>query len=178
MKVLHLAGAAALCGALLLTACAKKTDQSTTSSTDNSATTQSADASPAADATGSTTTTTTDGGGTSVSTSSGNGTAAGFIDIPVYPGASSNKDEGISVAGNGGSVTTKVYTTNEDSKTVCDWYKAHVPSSWQNSIITAGGKTMGTFVDEHKNGDGDQSIIVTSQDDKTTRVQLTTKHGK
>ncbi len=175
MKSFHLAGAVALCAALLFTGCAKKTtDQSTaTSSTDTNAvaTTAPADASTAPVVTA-----TAAAGGTSVSSSSGNGASDGYIDIPVYPGATSAKDEGMSVSGNGSSVTMKVYSSKDDSKTVAEWYKGHLPSSWQNSVITAGGKTVGTFVDEHK--DGDQSIIVANQDDGTTRIQLTTKHGK
>ncbi len=179
MKVFHIAGAAALCGALLLTACAKKsTDQSTTSSTTD--TTQSAaaasgapvgEASPAPAAT----TTTTE---TSASTSSGNGASAGFIDVPVYPGATEEKDQGISSSSNGNSVAMKVYTSKDETKRVAEWYKSNLPSSWKNGILTAGGKTVGTFADEHKNGDGDQSVIVSNQDDGTTRIQITTKHGK
>jgi hypothetical protein len=176
MKVFQLAAAAALCGALLLTACAKKTtDQSTTSSTDNTTTTQSADASPAADATA-TTTATTSAGGTTVSSSSGNGTSAGHIDVPVYPGATEMTDQAISSSSNGSSVTMKIYSAKDDSKKVSEWYKSHLPSSWKNGILTAGGKTVGTFADEHT--DGDQSVMVSNQDDGTSRIQIATKHGK
>jgi hypothetical protein len=200
MKVLQVAGAAALCGALLLTACAKKTDQSTTASTDNTTTTtQSADASPAADATtmapatdaspasaaspasgtspaATATTTTSSAGGTTVSTSAGNGTSDGYIDLPVYPGATEMKDQAISSSSNGSSVAIKIYTTKDDAKKVAEWYKSHLPSSWKNGILTAGGKTVGTFADEH--ADGDQSVVVANQDDGTSRIQLATKHGK
>ncbi len=190
MKLLPLAGAAALCAALLLTACAKKTDQSTSTSTTDTTTTQSA-ASPAAGAAATTapageaatstaapttTTSTVNAGGTSVTTSSGNGTSSGYIAIPVYPGASENKDQEVSASGNGTSVTMAVYTTKDDAKTVSEWYKAHLPGSWKSSIITFGGKTGGTFVDEHT--DGDQSVLVATQDATTTRIQATTKHGK
>ena len=185
MKSLHLAGAVALCAALLFTGCAKKsTDQSTsTSSTD----TQTAGATPAAD-TAATAAPATDAssapvvtataaaGGTSVSSSSGNGASAGYIDIPVYPGAIEGKDQALSASGNGTSVTMHVYTTKDDARKVSEWYKSHLPASWKNSIITVGGKTGGTFVDEH--ADGDQSVIVANTDDTTTRIQLTTKHGK
>jgi len=191
MKLLQLAGAAALCGALLLTACAKKTtDQTTTSSADNTATTQSAGASPAADATATTTpasdaspaasatttATTTSASGTTASASSGNGTSDGYIDVPVYPGATEMKDQDISSSSNGSSVTLKFYSTKDDSKKVSEWYKSHLPSSWKNGIITAGGKTVGTFADEH--ADGDQTVMVANQDDGTSRIQIGTKHGK
>ncbi|HEV2642138.1 MAG TPA: hypothetical protein VGT98_05505 [Candidatus Elarobacter sp.] len=186
MKVLQLAGAAALCGALLLTACAKKTtDQSTSSTTD---TTQAAGATTAPDAAATTApaagaasgapvvTATAAAGSTSVSSSSGNGSSAGYIDIPVYPGASEGKDQAMTASGNGTSIAMKVYTSKDDAKTVSEWYKSHLPASWKNSIITVGGQTGGTFVDEH--ADGDQSVLVTNQSDGTSRIQLTTKHGK
>jgi len=176
MKLLQLAGAAALCGALLLTACAKKTtDQSTTSSTTDAsqaAATAAADAAATtapADASATTAV-------TSMSSSSGNGVAGDYIDLPVYPGASEAKDQGMAVSSNGTSLAMKVYTTKDDTKRVADWYKSHLPSGWKDGIITAGGKTVGTFSNEH--ADGDQSVIIANQDDTTTRIQLTTKHGK
>ncbi len=189
MKLFQLAGAAALCGALLLTACAKKADQSTTTSTDTtqagSATTAPDAAAPAnaaattmpaataSTAPGEATVTT---GGTTVSTSSGNGASSGYIDLPVYPGAAESKDQGMAMSSNGTSVAMKVYTTKDDPKSVSDWYKSHLPASWKNGILTAGGKTVGTFANERT--DGDQSVIVSNQDDGTSRIQLTTKHGK
>jgi hypothetical protein len=193
MKVLQLAGAAALCGALLLTACAKKTDQSTTSSTDNTATSQSAGATPAADAAASTApagdattapasdaspaAVATTASSVSASSSSGNGASSGYIDLPVYPGAAENKDQDLSSSSNGVSVTMTSYTTKDDAKRVADWYKSHLPSSWKNGILTYNGKTSGAFSNEH--ADGDQSVLITSADDSgTTRIQLTTKHGK
>ncbi|HWT07093.1 MAG TPA: hypothetical protein VN224_15115 [Xanthomonadales bacterium] len=192
MKSVHLAGAAVLCTALLLTGCAKKTtDQTTSGSTTD--TTQAAGATPAADAAATTApatdtssappastapvvTATAAAGGTSVSSSSGNGASGGYIDIPVYPGAVEGKDQALTASGNGTSVTMKVYTTKDDAKRVSEWYKSHLPASWKNSIITVGGKTGGTFVDEH--ADGDQSVIVANTDETTTRIQMTTKHGK
>jgi len=113
--------------------------------------------------------------GTTVTTSNGSGTA-GYIDILVYPGASENKDQGMTMSANGTSLVMKVYTSKDDAMTVSNWYKAHLPAAWKNGIITAEGKTVGTFSNEMV--DGDQSVIVASQDDKTTRIQLATKHGK
>jgi len=180
MKSLHLAGAVALCGALLFTGCAKKTDQSTSSSTAvDTTTTKTATTAPAADAAASTApvvTATAAAGSTSVSSSSGNGASGGYIDLPVYPGGTENADQELNASGNGTSVTMKVYTSKDDAKKVAEWYKSHLPASWKNSIMTVGGKTAGTFVDEHENGD--QSVLVTNQDDGTSRIQLTTKHGK
>ena len=179
MKSLSLAGAVVLCAALLCTGCAKKTtDQTTTGSSTTDATTQSAAATPAADAAATTApvTTTATAGGTSVSSSSGNGTSGGYIDIPVYPGAAEETAQAITASGNGSSVSMKVYTSKDDPKRVSEWYKSHLPASWKNSIITVGGKTGGTFADEH--ADGDQTVLVTSQDDGSSRIQLATKHGK
>ena len=94
----------------------------------------------------------------------------------MYPGAAEGKDQALSASGNGTSVTMHVYTTKDDAKKVSEWYKSHLPASWKSSIITVGGKTGGTFVDEHS--DGDQSVIVANMDETTTRIQATTKHGK
>jgi hypothetical protein len=185
---LRLAGAAALCAALLLSACAKKTTDQTTTSTDStqgtttassapdatasaspdaSATTAAAPSTPAAEST------------TTVTTSTSNGTASGgggYIDLPVYPGATENKDNAMQMSTNGGSFTVKIYTSKDDTKKVADWYKSHLPAAFKGGVLTAGDKTVGTFADEHP--DGDQSIVVASQDDHTTRIQLSTKHGK
>jgi hypothetical protein len=203
----RLAGAAALCAALLLTACAKKTDQTTTS-TDTSSTSATASsspsgvysavpgASPAADASAATATSpgpdasatavaatatsapSTDAT-TSVTATTSNGTAGasgGYIDLPVYPGATETKEGAMSMSTNTGSLVVKIYTTHDDTKKVADWYKGHLPAAFKGGVLTAGDKTVGTFADEHT--DGDQSVIVAGADDKTTRIQLTTKHGK
>ena len=99
--------------------------------------------------------------------------------MPIYPGATAAPDGSLSSSSNTGSVDIKWYTTKDDSKTVTDWYKAHLPADFQNFVISANGKTTGTFTDEHKDGSGDQSIMVTVDDStKTTRIQLATKHGK
>jgi hypothetical protein len=175
-STLRFAGAAALGAALLLTACAKKTDQTTTTSTDTqTATTAPASAAgvtpaPASTAAADTATTAVK---TDVKASSG---AGGFIDMPVYPGASENKDQEMSMSANGGSFTVKVYTTGDDPKKVAEWYKSHLPAAWKGGVVTAGDKTVGTFGNDV--GDGDQSVLVANQDDHTTRIQLTTKHGK
>jgi hypothetical protein len=205
---LRLAGAAALCAALLLTACAKKTDQTTTSSADTSTSTTApaadtsatpdagstpvaevspsstpdvsataaatAGATPAAAATAVSTTTTTT---TTATATSGNGASAGFITLPVYPGASETKDGEMSMSTNTGSLEMKVYTTKDDTKKVAEWYKAHLPNAFKGGILTTGDKTVGTFADEHP--DGDQSVIVANDSSGSgTRIQLTTKHGK
>lgn len=182
---LRLAGAATLAAALLLTGCAKKsTDQTTTAST-----TTTTDASPAAGAAAASPTSGADAaaaaaasatpGAMSVSVStgapSGNG-AAGFIDLPVYPGAAENKDQEMSMSANGTSVTIKVYSTKDDPKKVADWYKQHLPSVWKGGILTSGDKSVGTFSNE--TGDGDQSVVIANDDKGVTRIQLSTKHGK
>lgn len=188
---LRLAGAAALCAALLLTACAKKTDQTTTSTDSSTQAAADAGATPAADAgTAATTpaaeassttapTNTMSAGGTTVTTGSGtNGSSkGGYIDLPVYPGAGELKEQAMSSSTDTGSVSMKVYSTKDSAKKVADWYKAHLPSSFKGGVLTAGDKTVGTWADEHT--DGDQNVIVGSDSSSgTTRIQLTTKHGK
>ena len=176
---LRFAGAVALCAALLLTACAKKTDQTTTTSTDSTLTATGAPASgagataaPGAAATAAPAATT----GVKVDMKSSTGGAGGYIDLPVYPGASESKDQAMSMSANGGSFTVKVYTTGDDAKKVADWYKSHLPAAWKGGVITAGDKTVGTFGNDVS--DGNQSVVVANQDEHTTRIQLATKHGK
>jgi hypothetical protein len=179
---LRLAGAATLCAALLLAGCAKKsTDQTTTTSTTTT------DASPAAAAPGAVASAAADAAAAAASASPGAisvsvktsapaaGGANGFIDLPVYPGAAENKDQAISSSGNGVTVTLVVYSTSDDAKKVADWYKSHLPANWKGGVLTAGGKTIGTFSNETP--DGDQSVVVAS-DTTATRIQLTTKKGK
>ena len=194
MSSLRLAGAAALCAAILLSACAKKTDQTTTTTTGASSATVApaadagaASAAPNAAATAasgeasvaSAAPTTAAAGSTTTATSSGSNGASsgGYITLPVYPGASEAKDNGsMSISTNTGSLAMKSYTTSDDGKKVADWYKAHLPASFKNMVFTSDNKTSATFVEEHP--DGDQSVLVTTQDVTTTRIQLTTKHGK
>ena len=194
----RLAGAAALCAALLLTACAKKTDQSTTTSTDTTQSTSAPDASaastapdasaattapdasaasPGAAATEAAVSTTAPGSAATAGTSGSNGASSGrFITLPVYPGATERKDQALSTTSNGSSVAMNIYQTKDDAKKVSEWYRSHLPASWKNTIMTVGGKTAGTFVDEHP--DGDQSVVIATDTDGSTRIQLITKHGK
>ena len=195
---LRLAGAAALGAALLLTACAKHTDQTTTSDTTSTQAAADAGATPAADAgettpapdagttpvaevSPSTTTATsaaTTGPMTVTTVSGTNGASSGgYINLPVYPGSSEMKEQAMSSSSDEGSVAMKIYSTKDDAKKVAEWYKAHLPASFKGGILTAGDKTVGTWADEHK--DGDQNVIVGSDSSSgTTRIQLTTKHGK
>jgi len=175
---LRLAGAAALCAALLLSACAKKsTDQTTTStdSTQSTAATTAPDASATMSATVATTVPAAQSTTSTASTSNG-AASGGYVDLPVYPGATELKDQSMSVSANEGTLVVKAYATKDDTKNVADWYKSHLPASFKGGFVTAGDKSIGTFVDEHT--DGDQSVVVASQPDGTTRIQLTTKHGK
>lgn len=197
---LRLAAAAALCAALLMTGCAKKTDQTTTSDTSTQAAadagatpasdTAASDTSTAAPAASDTSTTAPDAGTTTATTTAtpgamsvtaGSGTngaaSGGYIDLPVYPSAAENKEQAMTASSDSGSVAMKVYQTKDDAKKVAEWYKAHLPASFKGGILTAGDKTVGTWADEHT--DGDQSVVVGSDSSGgVTRIQLTTKHGK
>jgi hypothetical protein len=194
--------AVALCVGLAFTACTKSTQTTSTTSDTTQTTapdagTAGASAAPAANATsaGEATTATTPAasatmgamapasavptanvttGGTT--SGSANGTSGAYIDLPVYTNATEMKDQDMSASSNTGSVVMKAYTTKDDAKTVADWYRSRLPSAWKGGVLTAGSKTVGTFSNEES--DGDQSVIVASQDDGTTRIQLTTKHGK
>jgi hypothetical protein len=197
---LRLAGAAVLCASLLLTACAKSHETSTSTSTDATKTTDTSiaatpgagtsapDATAASDATAapadaSTTVpaatagaTTATAAATTAAAGSSGGAGITFIEIPVYPGAAELKDQSVSMSANGSSVAIKAYSTKDDTKRVIDWYKSHLPASWKNFQLSSGDKTTGSFSNEGT--DGDQTVLIATQDDKTTRVQLSTKHGK
>ncbi len=150
MKSLHLAGAVALCAVLVFTGCAKKTGQST----DTPTTTAVATTAPIVTL------------------------AGGYIVIPVYPGATlSTNDERTAGYDFGPLVAVKIYSTKDDAKRVADWYKAHLPSSWDASVTRGNGKTVGTFSEERKDG-GIQSVIAETWNNGTTRIQIATNHNK
>ncbi len=189
--------AVALCVALAFTACTKSTQSTSTNDTTATAAPDStaANASAAPDATGtaapadasqapavSATTgamTPSTAVPTAAVTTAAGDSSAGYITLPIYPNASEAKEGEMSTTTNTGSFEVKLYTTKDDSKAVSDWYKAHLPSSFQAMVITANGKTVGTFTDEHKSDNGDQAVLVTFDNDSSqTRIQLSTKHGK
>jgi hypothetical protein len=196
--------AVALCVALAFTACTKSTQSTSSTSSDATQTTApdvtAAGASAAPDATSTAageattatnapaasatttamtappTTTGTTTTGTTTAGGSADGTPGTYIDLPVYPGATENKDQDMSVSANGGSLIVQAYTTKDDTKAVADWYKSHLPATWKGGVMTAGNKSVGSFANEMS--DGVQSVLVVTQDDGSTRIQLTTKHGK
>jgi hypothetical protein len=185
--------AVALCVALAFTACSKSTESTTTADATQTAAPDAtatggastapdagtATAAPAASATTGAMTAATAVPSTTVATTTGgstNDSSAGYIDLPVYPAANESKDQDMSMSANGGSFVIKAYTSKDDAKKVADWYKSQLPTAWKGGVMTAGNKTVGTFSNEM--ADGDQSVIVSSQDDGTTRIQLATKHGK
>jgi hypothetical protein len=141
-----------------------------------SATTSAMNATTAPPTTTGTTTTGTTTTGTTTAGGSANGTPGTYIDLPVYPGATENKDQDMSVSANGGSLVVQGYTTKDDTKAVADWYKSHLPATWKGGVMTAGSKSVGSFANEMS--DGVQSVLVVTQDDGSTRILLTTKHGK
>ena len=168
--------AVALCAALAFTACTKSSQTSTT--TDATQTTApdatATDAAAAPSATTAAMAPSTTAPGTTTTNGSG-GASTGYIDLPVYPGSTESKGQELSMSSNGNSVVIKVYTTNDDAGKVTNWYKSNLPAAWKNAILSSDGKTTGTFSNELS--DGDQSVIVTTQD-TNTRIQLATKHGK
>jgi hypothetical protein len=170
--------------ATLLGGCSKSSDSGTTSDASSpaaDATTSGAgpasDASPASDVAGSAagSASPTDGASPAGAAAENGGNA---IELPVYPGATEERDKGLSMSTGKASVKMQFFKTKADSKTVVDWYKSHLPSSWQNFVLSNNGKTVGTFASESANGSkpagADQSVIVTS-DSGVTRIQLTTK---
>jgi len=117
----------------------------------------------------------------STAAAAGNTTTVGAdvqVDLPIYPGAQEMKDQSLSMSSGTGSVKFAQYTTKDDAKTVIDWYKSHLPSSWQNFIVANGPKTVGTFSSNGGSSDSSQSVIVGAETDGSTRIQITSKTGK
>ncbi len=178
------------CAAVLLAGCAKHTDSSQTTTTTDTTTSAPAETSPgpataletpaaatAAPAGASMSAATPGATGAETPAAAASGTFS-FIDVPIYPGATADKSAHISMSSGDGSVVMNVYTTKDDSKTVAEWYKSHLPANWQNTVMTANDKTVGTFSQE-QSGVGDQSVIVGGDNSAAvTRIQITTKHGK
>lgn len=164
LRTLSLVGVGALCAGLLFTACAKHADQSTSISS-TAGTVQSA------------TTATTSAADAANSGSSANGAASAVFDTPIYPGAALNKDQGATTSLDGRTtLTLQIYETKDDVQRVVEWYKTHLPPSWQSKIIRQQGQTMGTFVDERRHGD--VTVLVGDPGEGTTRIQITAKHRK
>ncbi len=181
VRITHALVLSAGCAAVALAGCAKHSDTSTTTTTTDTTTSAPADVTSAAPASAAPAAGSMSAGAGEAGSAAATPVPAAsggfaFIDIPVYPGASADKSGHMSLSANGGSMTMDVYSSSAASKTVADWYKSHLPANWQNQIITANDKTVGTFVQE-QTGVGDQSVIV-GESNGTTRIQITTKHGK
>ncbi len=172
--------------AALLGGCSKSNDTSTATDTSSPAAdagtsaTAAASAEATAEATAEAsaeTSATESAGATSTATAAAGG---GSIDLPVYPHATEQTDKGLSISTGATSVKMDVYLTKEASKTVIDWYKSHLPSAWQNFVVSNNGKTAATFTSPSasgsKSGGAEQSVMVT-EDTDGTRIQLTTKKG-
>ena len=179
-----LAGA---CLAMTLAGCSKHSDSQTTTTTTDTSTTAAATATSASDAAAATAASSPAGTTMTAATPAGEAGAAttpvpapsggfSFIDIPVYPGAKEDPSQHMSMTSGDGSLEMHVYATKDDTKTVAEWYKSHLPASWKNTVITANDKTVGTFVQEQI-GVGDQSVMV-GDNNGATRIQITTKKGK
>jgi len=177
---------------LLLGAACSKSSDTTSSSSTAAATAGDAAAATASDAAAATATdapaaTATDAAAATESASpapavsTAPATSGTPIALPVYPGAQALKDRSISMTTGNGSLKVDSYQTGDDAKTVIEWYKAHLPSSWQNFSMTNGGKTVGTFSTDLTGGasgaGATQSVIVTTGTDGKTDIQLSTKTG-
>jgi hypothetical protein len=180
--------------AVVLAGCSKSSDTSTDQSTaaasaatasaaaGSSATAAAAagatdSAAGTATATGAAMTTATDAPTAAAAAAAGaSGAPFVAIDLPVYPGATKAADKGLDMSSNGTSVKMDFYSTKDDAATVIAWYKAHLPSNWQNFTVSNGGKTAGTFSSPEHGNDG-QSVFVEGQDSGGTQMQLTTKTG-
>jgi hypothetical protein len=108
-------------------------------------------------------------------TAAASGAAFVAIDLPVYPGSTSEPDKGITMSSNGSSVKIEYYGSKDDPGVVIAWYKAHLPSNWANFSIPNGAKSAGTFSSPETGNDG-QSVVVTGEGEGT-QIQLSTKTG-
>ncbi len=177
---------------LLGAACSKASDTTSSSSTAAATSTDAtaaaaaatgaaAPAATAAAAAAATDTAAAESAAPEAGASSAPASSATVVVLPVYPGAQAIKDRSISMSTGNGSLKVDSYQTAADAKTVIDWYKAHLPGSWQNFSMTNGGKTVGTFSTDltggASSGGTTQSVIVTTGTDGKTDIQLSTKTG-
>jgi len=90
------------------------------------------------------------------------------LGLPIYPGATTDEGgamSGTSAQGSGAVISLK---TSDAFDKVYAWYKAHLPASAQTMESTAGGTSVGSFV-EAKSGDNEQkSVTITSSAQGTT----------
>jgi ABC-type glycerol-3-phosphate transport system substrate-binding protein len=149
---------ATLAAVALLAGCTKSntTSASTSQATDAAAGASAAAASPAA-------------------TAAASGTAFVTIEIPIYPGSTSEPDKGITMSSGGSSVKIAYYGSKDDPGMVIAWYKAHLPSDWTNFSIANGSKSAATFSSPEA-GNAGQSVVVTGEGEGT-QIQLSTKTG-
>jgi hypothetical protein len=115
-------------------------------------------------------------GGDSTAATTASGAPFVPITLPVYPGATKEADKSLQMSSNGSSVTIDYYASSDSSDTVVAWYKAHLPSTWQNFTISSGAKTAGTFASPD-HGNAGQSVVVTGEDKGGSQIQLSTKTG-
>lgn len=120
--------------------------------------------------------TSTDGKTTTVTSDHGSVTVGKDVDTsklgaPVYPGATSDSDGGVSLSGQSGSATMASFKTTDDFDKVYQFYKSQMPAGSEKMKMGSGDDQAAMFViGDAKAGD--------DQKGDATTVQITGKTGE
>jgi len=88
------------------------------------------------------------------------------LDVPVYPGASSESG-GLSVQSNEGNQQIAMLTTSDSFDKVYDWYKNHMPAGSEKLHMTSGGSSMAQFAIGTETDKHFKSVMITQATGKT-----------
>jgi len=88
------------------------------------------------------------------------------LDVPVYPGASSESG-GLSVQSKEGNQQIAMLTTSDSFDKVYDWYKNHMPAGSEKLHMTSGGSSVAQFAIGAESDRNFKSVMITEATGKT-----------
>lgn len=88
------------------------------------------------------------------------------LDVPVYPGASSDSG-GLSVQSKEGNQQMAMLTTSDSFDKVYDWYKSHMPAGSEKLHMTSGGSSVAQFAVGSESEQHYKSVMITESTGKT-----------
>lgn len=92
------------------------------------------------------------------------------LDVPVYPGASSESG-GLSVQSKEGNQQIAMLTTSDSFDKVYEWYKSHMPAGSEKLHMTSGGSSVAQFAIGTESDKRFKSVMITEATGKTS-IQL------
>ena len=88
------------------------------------------------------------------------------LDVPVYPGASSESG-GLSVQSKEGNQQIAMLTTADSFDKVYEWYKSHMPAGSEKLHMTTGGSSVAQFAIGTESDKSFKSVMITEATGKT-----------